>query len=79
MHDVFLPGEYPREWVLEGMRFWNEQYMLQAFLIGNRLYDVLFANACMAAYHPEELRATFPLAARHPTGSFWMRRTAAMP
>ena len=30
-HDVFYPFEYPHEW-LEGGRFWNEAYLLHAFL-----------------------------------------------
>src|SRR3712207_7395472 len=31
VHDIFLPGEYPRDWVLgPEHRFWNEQYLLQA-------------------------------------------------
>src|SRR5690606_25350779 len=25
-HDIFLPREYPREWVVDDQRFWNEQY-----------------------------------------------------
>ena len=33
IHDIFLPAEYPKEWILEDFRFWNEQYLLQAFLI----------------------------------------------
>ena len=31
VHDVFLPFEYPRDWVMDSLRFWNEQYLLQAF------------------------------------------------
>lgn len=30
VHDIFLPCEYPKEWVLNLRRFWNEQYLLQA-------------------------------------------------
>ena len=26
VHDIFLPQQYPREWVVDGLRFWNEQY-----------------------------------------------------
>jgi hypothetical protein len=42
-HDVFLPWEYPRWWVERGW-YWNEQYLLQAFLAGNRDYRVLLAT-----------------------------------
>ena len=33
-HDVFLPFEYPEEWVMGDYRYWDEQYLLQAFLSG---------------------------------------------
>jgi hypothetical protein len=26
VHDMFLPAEYPKEWVLKNYRFWTEQY-----------------------------------------------------
>lgn len=32
IHDVFLPAEYPKTWVLNDYQFWTEQYLLQAFL-----------------------------------------------
>ena len=27
VHDIFLPFEYRRDWVLDEFRFWTEQYM----------------------------------------------------
>ena len=32
VHDIFLPFEYRRDWVMDEFRFWSEQYLLQAFL-----------------------------------------------
>jgi hypothetical protein len=32
VHDVFLPFEYPKEWVLNRRWSWNEQYLVQAIL-----------------------------------------------
>jgi len=31
-HDIFLPSEYPKNWILKDFIFYNEQYLLQAFL-----------------------------------------------
>jgi hypothetical protein len=31
-HDIFLPWEYPRKWAEDYGLYWNEQYLLQAFL-----------------------------------------------
>ena len=43
-HDIFLPREYPREWVIERNWFWNEQYLLLAFLMYNTAFRVVFMN-----------------------------------
>jgi ubiquinone/menaquinone biosynthesis C-methylase UbiE len=43
-HDIFLPYEYPREWVVERNWFWNEQYLLLAFLMYNTTFRVVFMN-----------------------------------
>jgi len=43
-HDIFLPDDYPQEWIFERGQTWNEQYVLQAFLMHNRAYQVLMAN-----------------------------------
>ena len=77
LHDVFLPREYPKDWVLEQRRFWNEQYLLQAFLIYNRCFEVLFANSYMAQHHPDAMRSTFPRSPWWGGGSFWMRKHRA--
>lgn len=76
IHDIFLPAEYPRNWLLNNHWFWNEQYLLQAFLQFNDNFEVLWAGSCMHLNHPEKLEAAFPSYDRetvHP-GSFWMRR-----
>jgi hypothetical protein len=84
VHDIFLPFEYRRDWVLEEFRFWTEQYLLQAFLTFNSEFEVLIVNSYMAhgylgdlkAAFPslENLKATLPNSVRWGGGSFWMRR-----
>ncbi len=44
IHDIFLPAEYPKDWVIDENRSWNEQYLLQALLIGSNMFKILFAN-----------------------------------
>jgi len=34
-HDVFIPKGYPVKWLEDEFRLWNEQYLVEAFLIGN--------------------------------------------
>ncbi len=75
-HDIFLPREYPERWVREKRRFWNEQYVLQAFLSFNSAFEVLLSAAWLHLRHPEALAQTFAI--YHPShespGSFWFRR-----
>ncbi len=46
-HDIFLPMDYPRKLVMEDFKFYNEQYLLQAFLSFNREFEVVWAGQAM--------------------------------
>ena len=35
VHDIFSPRDYPQSWLLDEVRLWNEQYLLEAFLTDN--------------------------------------------
>jgi hypothetical protein len=79
LHDIFLPSEYPQDWVLSEHKFFNEQYLLQAFMSFNREFEVLWAGSFMHLKHPELLEAAFASYRRETTwpGSFWLRRSTA--
>jgi len=49
-HDVFQNFEYPQAWLDEGI-FWNEQYILRAFLQNNNAYSILLFNALLENKH----------------------------
>lgn len=70
-HDIFLPYHMPKEFVFNHHWFWNEQYLLQAFLIFNKEFEVLFSAQYMKKYS-EELQSIFP--GYWAGGSFWLRR-----
>ena len=74
VHDIFLPFDYRRDWVMDEFRFWTEQYLLQAFLTFNSEFEVLMANSYLGHYHKEDLKTTFPNSPLWGGGSFWMRR-----
>ena len=74
LHDIFLPAEYPKDWVLRRHRFWTEQYLLQAFLAFNDSFEVLWASSYMHMTHPDLLKQAFRPYNRWP-GSFWIRKT----
>ena len=46
-HDIFWPLDYPAEWVLHEGLTWNEQYLLQTFLMHNDAYRVRLAMAML--------------------------------
>jgi predicted O-methyltransferase YrrM len=77
IHDIFLPLSYPRSWVEELDLFWNEQYMLHAFLIGNRDFEVLISNNYMVTKHPKKIARLFDQDNKYnglAGGSFWMKK-----
>jgi predicted O-methyltransferase YrrM len=76
IHDIFLPAEYPKDLVLKARNFWNEQYLLQAFLAFNESFEILWAGSYMHLKHPDELASAFSSYERSKTwpGSFWLRR-----
>lgn len=77
VHDIFSPFDYRRDWVMDELRFWGEQYLLQAFLTFNSEFEVLMANAYLGHRYMEDLKATFPNSPWWGGGSFWMRRRPA--
>ena len=75
-HDIFLPSEYPKDWVLEQRLFLTEQYLLQAFLAFNSEFEVLMANSFLHVNDPESLRTAFASYGKDSRpGSFWFRRS----
>jgi hypothetical protein len=78
VHDIALPYEYDRRFVVDLQMPWAEQYLLQALLCGSLDWEVLFAAQAMTRKHPARLRAIVPgLRDGHYPSSFWMRRDSA--
>jgi Methyltransferase domain len=73
-HDIFLPRQQPREWVIDHLRFWCEQDLLHAFLAFNTAFEVLLANAYLGLRQLVKLREVFPRSEWWGGGSFWIRR-----
>lgn len=77
VHDIFLPADYPKHWIRDEHVFWNEQYLLQAFLAFNSSFSVISAAGFLHSRHSESLATAFPgySPSQHRPGSFWMRRS----
>jgi len=77
VHDIWLPLEYPKQWVLSEGRSWNEQYLLRALLSGSDVYQVELATSYLCHdMRPSLERALGPALEPDAVGtSFWMRKT----
>ena len=76
VHDVFTPRDYPAAWIVDEVRLWNEQYLLEAFLSCNQRFGVLGALNFLAREHPARLAEKFPVFrendGRCDPGSIWL-------
>ena len=71
VHDLGWPWDYPAQWVLDDGLSWNEEYFVQAFLMGNADYRVRLAVSMLASLRRdavEDLRPEFS------GGSLWIEK-----
>ena len=60
IHDIFSPKDYLDQWVKEGVNFWNEQYLLEAFLSCNTQFKIICAVNFLKHKYFDELIAKSP-------------------
>lgn len=69
-HDITYPFVYPKEWIYEG-RAYNEMYLLRAFLMNNKKYEIQLFGHMLELKHkdllPERLYGVG-------VGSLWIRK-----
>lgn len=58
IHDISLPKPYPKIYFDSGL-FWNEQYLLQAFLTYNSRFEVVWAGNYLMSKFPEQIMKAF--------------------
>lgn len=77
VHDIFSPKNYLEQWLINDMRFWNEQYLLEAFLTHNRDWKIVGALNYLHHNHYEQLRSVAPfLTPEREPGSFYIQKIA---
>ena len=74
IHDIFLPFDYPEEWVLEDCG-WTEQYLVHAFLSYNQTFEILWPASYVWAHRRSEiLRVISTASAAARPSSLWMKK-----
>jgi hypothetical protein len=74
VHDIWLPQDYPRDWVLRLGYHWNEQYLLQALLARNGgVFRVVFGCNYASLRFPDLVGKAlgFPAGPGFGGASFW--------
>ena len=78
VHDIFTPKDYWDDILVKDVRFWNEQYLLEAFLTFNKEYKVIGALNYLMHHHRDALTAACPILKEEKIlkepGSFYMMR-----
>jgi len=78
IHDIFTPFDYPDQWMRHFVRFWNEQYLFEAFLSGNPNFVTVGALFYLSRRHSEKVAEKFPILTSsmkyHQPTSFWIQR-----
>jgi hypothetical protein len=75
-HDIMIPGNYWKDWVYKGSMFWNESYVLHAFILFNDAFRITWASRYMQLNHAEAMKKQFPYFNRqkHRCTSFWIQK-----
>lgn len=72
-HDIHYPFELHEAWILQLHFFWNESYLLRAFLQFNDSFEIVFFNDYFDRHFPQELARAKSFSGGG--GSIWLRRT----
>jgi FkbM family methyltransferase len=73
IHDIFLPYEYPRSWVVDQGLKWGEQYVVHAMLMNSSNWEVLWPGHYLQRTMPG-FEKHFPHWRGDRAQSLWLRR-----
>ena len=76
VHDIFTPRDYPINWLHDHVKFWNEQYLLEALLSDNDKFEIIAGLNYLKNSHYEKLNKVCPfLTIDREPGSFYFKVT----
>lgn len=74
IHDIFYPFEYPKVWVIDQKRNWNEIYFIRAFLMNNDSYKIIAFNTFLEKNYENWFKENMPLCLENLGGSIWLEK-----
>jgi len=75
IHDIFLPNDYPADWLLKRRLALNEQYLLEAFLAFSSAFTIKLANHWLLQKHSHQVGQLWTDdVAANKSSSFWITR-----
>lgn len=75
VHDIFSPKNYLEQWLVSDIKFWNEQYLLEAFLTHNQNWKIIGALNFLHHHHYDALRTVAPkVQPECEPGSFYLQK-----
>lgn len=80
IHDIFFPYPTPEPevWIFRQHQFWNETAFVQALLMNNPTFSILFCSAYQHHTSPATLQSITPVyQQKTPPSSLWLQRTLA--
>lgn len=74
IHDIFTPKNYPKEWLCNHVRLWNEQYLVEALLMNNKRYKIISALNFLKNNFYKDLKIVCPyLEKDHQPSSLYLK------
>ena len=74
VHDMFWPFEYPRHWVIDENRSWNEIYAIRALLTDNPNWKIIMFNDYMERFELDLVKDTYPTFLKGAGAALWLQR-----
>lgn len=74
IHDIFTPKDYLKSWLIDEVKFWNEQYLLEVLLGNTHRYEVIASLNYLKHKEYELLNSVCPYLTKiREPGSFYLR------
>jgi hypothetical protein len=74
IHDIFTPRDYLKKWLVDDIKFWNEQYIVEALLSNTNRYEIISALNYLKNDHYDALKKVCPyLEVNREPGSLYLK------